>query len=562
MATKEGQLQMSYIKCEEEESLKTLVDCLKWYASTKGDDESVVFVSEDFSREVVTWKELYEKSRLTAKALIKLGVQKDEVVAINVRSCPQWLYLTFGAMLRGARPVGIVYTYTDGSDLVAMMEKLQTCSLLVMDPGMDGANWKIVKDLVEVGSDGKVSSSKMPYLRYLVGYEPGESIHMPDVLSFNDMIKEVPEDISLPVIVENDIAFLFQTSGSTGVPKLVTHTHRSLMYLRYISKGSENTGQFGDRPFPWLGGFPLNVLYGGKRVTLSGFCNIPEDRVKFIIEVVKREENIFVISLMPPILHEFIIRQDELNFDWPIVCISTGGQPMNKKNARCVGKIAKVLANGYGGTEFLFGATAVIVNPDHFQDNLCGTLCNAPGLELKIVNEKDEIVPVNTKGEICIRSPALFKDYYNDPIKTAAVKTPDGWYRTDDVGWLNGDSLLFVEGRKSSMIISGGMNVEPEILERVLESHPSVGSAVIVPVPDEIYHQVLCACIQINPGCDVTEQELRTYFDENTNDKPGMFTVLPKHYMFLTEFPELYTGKTNRKALADKAMKRFADKLE
>lgn len=560
MELKDGKLEMSYIKRTSPLELRTLVECLESQRVSNGNKESIVFVSDDFSREVITWKELYEKSRITAKALVRLGIRKDEVVAINVRNCPQWLYLTFGAMMAGARPVGIVFAYTDGSDLIAVMEKLKTCCLLAMDPGVENADWNIIKGLVTLGSNGQVRSSKMPYLRYLIAHEQGENTSMPGVLHFNDLIKDVPDDIELPSIHEDDIAFIFQTSGSSGKPKLVAHTHKTLLVIRQISGGTEKVKQLNDRPFLWLGGFPLHVITGETRVAISSFCKGPDDRPKFLTEVLRRED-CFIFSVLPPLLHEFIDRQDELFNDWSVGCLTTGGQPLNKKFAKCVGKITSVFVYGYGGTEFLFCSNMVITNPDQFEENLSGIPTKVPGTELKIVDDNGEIVPVNTKGEIVIRGPMVFKEYYNDPEMTAAAKTPDGWYKTDDIGWLNEDGVLYVEGRKSSMIISGGMNVVPEILERVIETHPAVRSVVIVPVPDETCHQVICACVLISHGCVVTEQELRTFLDEYINDKPGMFTVLPKYYLFLDVFPELHTGKSDRKSLANMAKLKFSKEV-
>lgn len=211
-----------------------------------------------------------------------------------------------------------------------------------------------------------------------------------------------------------------------------------------------------------------------------------------------------------------------------------------------------MLMTGYGCTECPHIAYAVAINPDNFQENSCGSLVQLPGIELKIVDQDGEIV--NTRGGIYIRSPGMFMEYYNDPVKTATVKSPDGWYKTDDLGRLDENEMLYVEGRKSNIIISGGMNVLPDLIERVIELHPAVASAVISPVPDEAYYEVLCACVLTNPGNDVTELELHSFLEEYTNDKPG----LPEYYMMFKEFPELLSGKTNRNMLAEKAAKEFS----
>ena len=180
-----------------------------------------------------------------------------------------------------------------------------------------------------------------------------------------------------------------------------------------------------------------------------------------------------------------------------------------------------------------------------------------PGIEKKIVNEDEDIVPTNQRGEICIKSEALFKNYFNDPVKTRACMTTDGWYRTGDVGFMSEHGVFYCEGRTADEIISGGVNVPPAILEALIETFGGVSRVVCVPVPHEAMFQVICACVIKEKGSDVTEEKLRQYCAGIHNDKPGLFTVLPTYYMFLTSFPETYNGKLSRKDLARQARERF-----
>lgn len=101
------------------------------------------------------------------------------------------------------------------------------------------------------------------------------------------------------------------------------------------------------------------------------------------------------------------------------------------------------------------------------------------------------------------------------------------------------------------------MNVQPDTLERLIELYTDVETAIVVPVPDDVYFQVLCACVRLKPGSEVTEQQLRAFLEDYYNDKEGVFTVLPTYYMFLTEFPLVYTGKVSRTKLMDLALRKF-----
>ena len=230
---------------------------------------------------------------------------------------------------------------------------------------------------------------------------------------------------------------------------------------------------------------------------------------------------------------------------------------MVKQFASGTGKLCKNMTFGYGATEVLLCSNFFINHPDDFEDYAIGKV--VPGIEMKIVqlDGNEEIVPVNTRGEIYVKTKFAFKEYYNDPEKTKACFTSDGWFRTDDIGYMNEDGMFFCEGRKSEMILSGGMNVAPSILEATLEKYPGVAHAVCVPVPHDILYQVVCACVILEEGSDVTEEQLRLYCEEIHNDKRRLFTILPTYYMFMDKFPETNSGKTARNELTNRATQLF-----
>ncbi|MES9879443.1 MAG: class I adenylate-forming enzyme family protein, partial [Sedimenticola sp.] len=148
--------------------------------------------------------------------------------------------------------------------------------------------------------------------------------------------------------------------------------------------------------------------------------------------------------------------------------IMIGGQPIPQRYAQCLGKLCHAFGCSYGGTELLATAFHVATNIDHFSDHCCGN--PVKGVGIKIVDDNGDIVPVGVQGEIYVRSKGLFKEYYNDPEKTRQAFTPDGWFRTDDLGHMTENGILYVKGRKSDIIISGTMKVLPSVLEGVLSS--------------------------------------------------------------------------------------------
>ncbi|XP_053383439.1 crotonobetaine/carnitine--CoA ligase-like [Mercenaria mercenaria] len=485
--------------------LKTIPDYLKYYAEKLKENEAFVFASgERKFWDVVSWKMLYENSFSTAMSLVQIGVKERELVAVNLRTCPEWLYITFGAMMAGAIPVPIAFVYEDGSDIIEVMKRLEKCSTLVMDPGWDGENLKIIKRLVNSCNDsGEVECEQMPYLRNLIVHDPANIEPQFKCRRLDDLVNETDNEIKLPPIDEDEIAVLLQTSGSTGIAKLVAHTHKSLLLTCLF----QDCGWF----------TPENVYF-----------NDPHSR--------GLEDCPCLVSLVRNVL------AGEDDPHWR--------SATNKKYSVKYWKCLQISMLRLRATEFILMSSMVVDDPEQFTEYACGRVVAGPGLEVKIVDDNEQIVPVNTGGEIYIRSPCMFKGYFNDKVRTDRVKSKDGWYRTGDLGKMNEDGFFYIDGRKSNIIISGGINVLPEVMEPVIKACPGIESVVVVPVPDDVSYQLLCVSIVPKPGSGLTAAQVQTFCEGLHNDRKGVFTVLPKFYLLFAKFPETRTGKTSRIELA------------
>ncbi|KAK3582826.1 hypothetical protein CHS0354_035774 [Potamilus streckersoni] len=544
-------LSKSYIAALREKPVpgRTIPDSLQHWAYEAPDAQAFIFLSTDFNKQSVTWKELNERSRDFGKRLIQFGVRSGDIIALSIPNCPEWLYSAFGSVIAGAIPISITFSFADGSDVLAILTKLEKCSTFILDPSPDGRTWDILKTFMNSFSpNGSVKSTKIPSLQRLLLISRPKSND--EILLLDDFLKSDVSEIDFPKIEPEHIAFLIQTSGTTGVPKAVAHTHQSLMSagLHWASFFTHKDKHYCDRSFGWTGGFPYNILITGEtRLTRSKLAD-KVDAAEFILDIVRREK-CTILTALPHVLHSVLSKKGQGDFQ--LEAIITAGQPLSGHASAVVGSLCRRLTLFYAGTE-IFLVSAKVIDEANIDDPYSSGRPQE-GVEIKIVNDSDELVPIWFQGEIYVRSSSVFLKYYNDEEKTNSVKRQDGWYKTDDVGFMNEAGEITVLGRKSDMMISGGVNVMPSVIEKILKTNPSVMDVCVVPIPDFVMFQVVCACIIPFTYADKAEIEdsLRKFCEAH------LFTVIPKYYVFFDSFPQASTGKIDRKALSIRAQEQL-----
>jgi malonyl-CoA/methylmalonyl-CoA synthetase len=167
-----------------------------------------------------------------------------------------------------------------------------------------------------------------------------------------------------------------------------------------------------------------------------------------------------------------------------------------------------------------------------------------PGVLARIWSDGAELA-AGRDGEIQLRGPQVFGGYWNDPAATAAAFTPDGWFRTGDIGRVDPtDGQLVIRGRSKEMIITGGLNVYPHEVEVVLESHPLVAEAAVAGVPHEHWGEQVTAWVVMHPGCEFDERGLIAHARTALTAYK-----CPKQVFKLEALPRNHTGKVIRGAL-------------
>jgi long-chain acyl-CoA synthetase len=229
-------------------------------------------------------------------------------------------------------------------------------------------------------------------------------------------------------------------------------------------------------------------------------------------------------------------------------CVS-GGAPIAAEVADRFERISGCeLLEGYGLSETSPVVTAT--PPGGIRRGSVGIALPGTSLEIRDPERPEHLLPQGEKGEICIRGPQVMRGYYNRPEETAATFT-DGALRTGDIGYLDPDGYLFIVDRIKDLILAGGYNVYPRVIEEAAYQHPAVAEAIAIGIPDKYRGQAPKLFVTLHAGATATPDELKAFLAEHLNK-----IELPKAVEIRDTLPKTMVGKLSKKELvAEEAAK-------
>ncbi len=459
----------------------------------------------------VRWSfaDLARESRAVAAGLVKMGVKKGDLVATATRNTPEFMATYLGATLLGAVIVPLNGWWTPHE----MEFALGDCGAkVVLVDGEQAFKFLPLKEkfgLTLISGTGEFEGQDRTWA----------SIR-------DDGTGETPPG---GAVEPDDLMSIMYTSGSTGDPKGVMLTHRgawsvllSFAFVMSAAKETERGAAMAERAgdlailvsvplFHVTGSHPvfmLSLILGRKMVLMRSWK--PQDAVRLI-----QQEKITNFVGVPTMSHELMLAAEEMGVTLDTLTdLSAGGA---KRPAAHVKRLADSFKSAYSSTGYGLSETSALGTYNGLMDyqkkpGSCGRAV-PPLTDVRIAGPNGEDVATGEPGEVWIKTPGVFAGYLNLPEETAKSLTPDGWFKTGDVGTMDEDGFVTIVDRIKDMIVRGGENVACLEVEAAMVKHPAILEAAVFAVPDERLGEAVGAAIYTRPGEDVTLDELDDFLE-------------------------------------------------
>jgi acyl-CoA synthetase (AMP-forming)/AMP-acid ligase II len=462
---------------------------------------------------VYSYADVVRQSAAVARGLLRRGLKRGERVAILSANCAEYLFTFLGTMQAGL--VAVPVNYKLPAETVHYV--LEDCDARL-----------VVGDAARLS----LASPAMPR----VDYDATDG--------FASLLDEGAFE-AVDVDPTEDAMFLY-TSGSTGRPKGVVLSHHS--HLWAISCRPRRPGPPGRRALVAAPLYHMNGLAMCQTTLAQGdtIVLLPQFSARGYIEAAARHKVNFLTSV--PTMIAMMLRERELlaATDLPSVeAIRMGSAPVTQSlidQVRAVFPRA-LITNGYGTTEA--GPVVFGPHPQGIAQPELSVGYPHPAVALRLVRDGRE---VSDEGELEMRCGALMTRYHKLPEATARVLTPDGYYRTGDVFRRDSHGFFYFVGRVDDMFVCGGENIYPGEVEKMLERHPGIHQAAVIPVPDELKGHKPVAFVVPKPGTRLDEQAVKAHALANAPAYQH-----PRRVIFVDEQPLAGTNKIDKRALAQRA---------
>ncbi len=508
----------------------------------------------------IDYQTLMDRVNSMANALLKMGVKKDDKVAIWMSNIPEWVYAHFACIKIGAPLVPLPSEYRT-HEVEYILRQSDTTTLFMMDYFIKTDYAAMIYELLPELRDckpGELKSKKLPLLKRVIMRSDKS---YPGMLEYNKVLESGKDYASSGAVKKaqeavkpEDTYIIPFTSGTTGFPKGVVTTN--YQYSR-VMEAVSNRFQMEDSdrilvvsPFSHnmgnMTGMLLGACNGAAIVPMEQFD--PGEALRLI-----EEEGVTKFTGSPTM---YIMMLDHPDFPKRKIGIKAaviGGADVSPDLVRTI--MAKMgikdLINAYGLTENT--GVSTMTQPGDPPEVIAYTAGKLifPDCELKVLDpDTGKEVPRGTQGELCSKGFYVMKEYYKQPEETRKAFNKDGWFRTGDLGTMDEKGYVRITGRLKDMFITGGINAYPAEIENFLMTNPKISMVSVVGVPDRRMGEVAMAFVKLKEGQTATEEEIIKFAREKMANYKA-----PKYVKFVTDFPMTPTGKIQKFVLKEQAIR-------
>ncbi|QWG12755.1 dicarboxylate--CoA ligase PimA [Bradyrhizobium sediminis] len=522
----------------------TLPDLLSQAAAEYGARPAI-----EFRDRPISYTELEARVEVAAAAFLRAGYGRDNSVALFLGNTPDHPVNFFGALKAGARivhlspldgEIALSHKLSDSGARVLVTSNLQALlptALKFLDKGL-------LDRLIVCEDDdwGKVGTPQTPL--------PAN----PAIVTYRQFVDGAAKPAQWPQIAVDDTALLQYTGGTTGLPKGAMLSHGNLTSAVSVydvwGKTARAERNAIERVICVL---PLFHIFALTVVLLSSLRrgNLISLHQRFDVEAVMRDIEIKRATAFPGVPTMWIAIAALPDLDKrdlsSLVSCGSGGAPLPVEVAKIFErKVGMKLKSGWGMTETCSPGTG---HPKEGPDKPGSIGLMLPGIEMDVVALEDpkQVLQPGEVGEIRIRGPNVTKGYWNKPKETAEAFVGDR-FLTGDIGYMDPDGYFYLVDRKKDMIISGGFNVYPQMIEQAIYTHPAVHEVIVIGIPDDYRGEAAKAFVKLRDGAaPFTLDELKALLA----GKLGKHEI-PAALEFVDELPRTPVGKLSRHELRNR----------
>lgn len=521
-----------------------------------GDREGLVFEDRRW-----TFGEIAIEVDAAAKALIALGVARGDHVALWLNNSDDWIFIQFAALKIGA-VLTPINTRFRTADLDYVLRQSDSAFLITHDVSGPIDYLAMTREVAKLPATGvDLDDPNFPALKKVVVLGAGGHRGVVDwaqAKAAGDSVTDVALAARADAVSAADIALILYTSGTTGFPKGAMHDHIAIRNVQERAMRmaiTRNDVILNYLPLFHLFGFSegglMSMATGAKQVVTATFD--PEAS----LDLVERE-GVTIVHGFEAHVKGLTEAQEARPRD--LSTLRTGVVAAGMQSATpVVSKAGRVLApfrglSGFGMTEVLIGVGLSALDDDEAH-RFEASGYPSSGYDVRIADPvTGAALGPGVEGELQTRGRYLMQGYYKKPRETAEAYAEDGWFRTGDAAmWLADGHFRFL-GRYKDMLKVGGENVDPMEVEGFLLEHPAVHQVAVVGLPDVRLSEVPVAFVQRAPGAAITGEAVMAY----CRGKVASFKI-PRHVVFVDDFPMTASGKIRKVDLRADAAERFAE---